>query len=105
VVKEPSCFLFLKDTKAYKFQVYKYTKISEWVDNVYFCYRLLLLPSKQTQFEFMQRVQSFSHYWNSPESRVAESVSVLEFQGYPGNDIVVATISFSETRINHKAQM
>lgn len=41
----------------------------------------------------------------SSESRVAESVSVLEFQGYPGNDIVVATISISETRINHKVQI
>jgi len=36
----------------------------------------------------------------SSESRVAESVSVLEFQGYPGNDILIAVISFSETRRN-----
>jgi hypothetical protein len=35
----------------------EYTKISEWVDNV--CYRLLLLPSKQTQLEFKQVVQRF----------------------------------------------
>jgi hypothetical protein len=32
-------------------------------------------------------------------------VSVLEFQGYPGNDIVVAMISFPGTRINHKVQI
>jgi hypothetical protein len=40
----------------------------------------------------------------SSESRVEESVSVPEFQEYPGNDIILATISFSETRIKHKVQ-
>jgi len=33
-------------------------------------------------------------------SYVGQSVIVPTFQGYPGNDILIAVISFSETRRN-----
>jgi len=38
-------------------------------------------------------------FWSSACGR---SVIVPEFQGHPGNDSLVAVISFSETRRNHR---
>ena len=37
------------------------------------------------------------------KSHVGQSAIVLEYSVYPGSDALTVTISFSETRINHKA--
>jgi hypothetical protein len=37
------------------------------------------------------------------KSHIGQSAIVLEYSIHPGSDALVVTISFSETRINHKA--
>jgi hypothetical protein len=71
----------------------------------YHCHWSLLSPSKysKTLSEFIQWVQHFCYCWTDIlESHVGWSVIVPEFQRHPGNDTLVAVISFLETRRNHK---
>ena len=98
---------FFEDPKAYKFQVIR-GSIQKFRNGLI---TFILLSSVAVAFkadpiriharspEFLALLELSSHL------RVGESVSVPEFQGYPGNDIVVATISISGTRINNKVQI
>jgi len=48
--------------------------------------------------EFMQWVQQFCHYWKWRYETSSRMVIIPE---HPGNDVLIAAISFSEIKRNH----